>query len=263
MLGKTFAYSGTLEEGTITTTCPHGKNTVDVGMRFAQFAIVEGQNTGVIRYDAWVAAPNETNFYPDAMSSDQDYFEMMISPLGENNFVLDGDLIAPFEWTSEGEGSEPQVLGRNENVSNVKATGANYFRYAGKYFMVTPKVNEEGKVAGIELFDISEGFSAAKAVELIGGDIERRQLRFDPNSDDQNIKSLVVLLWPYAPAPMPKISLLTPTSNYSSLLTVRLTNLLKLKLTLLMNLKKVVQPTHLLTHLRANSLTKLSLSTIH
>ena len=31
---------------------------------------------------------------------------------------------------------------------------------------------------------------------------ERRQLRFDPNSDDQNIKSLVVLLWPYAPAPM-------------------------------------------------------------
>ena len=38
--------------------------------------------------------------------------------------------------------------------------------------MVTPKVNEEGKVAGIELFDISEGFSAAKAVELIGGDIE-------------------------------------------------------------------------------------------
>ncbi len=171
LLGRTIAYSGTLEDGTITATCPHGTLTSDIGMRFAQFAIVEGQNTGVVSYDAWIAPPNETNFYSDALSDCDDY-EMMISPLGENNFVLDGNLIAPFEWTSESEGSEPQVLGRNENVSNVKATGANYFRYAGKYFMVTPKVNDEGKVAGIELFDISEGFSAAKAVELIGGDIE-------------------------------------------------------------------------------------------
>ena len=172
LLGRTIAYSGTLEDGTITATCPHGTYTEDIGMRFAQFAIVEGQNTGVIRYDAWVALPNEANFYPDAISSDQDNFEMMISPLGENNFVLDGDLIAPFEWTADSEGAEPQVLGRNENVGNVKAVGTNYFRYAGKYFMVTPKVNEEGKVAGIELFDISEGFSAAKAIDLIGGEIE-------------------------------------------------------------------------------------------
>ena len=171
-LGKTIAYSGTLEEGTITATCPHGTHTSDIAMRIAQFAIVEGQNTGAIRYDAWVALPNEANFYGDAMSDCDDY-ELMVSPLGEdNNFVFDGNLIAPFEWNAQGEGSEPQVLGRNEKVSNVKAVGTNYFRYAGKYFMVTPKVNEEGKVAGIELFDISEGFSAAKAVELIGGDIE-------------------------------------------------------------------------------------------
>ena len=171
-LGKTIAYSGTLEEGTITTTCPHGTHTSDIAMRFAQFAIVDGQNTGVSRYDAWVALPNEANFYGDVMSDCDDY-ELMVSPLGEdNNFVLDGNLIAPFEWNAEGEGAEPQVLGRNEKVSNVKAVGTNYFRYAGKPFMVTPKVNEEGKVCGIELFDISNGLSEAKAVELIGGDIE-------------------------------------------------------------------------------------------
>lgn len=172
LLGRTIAYSGTLEDGTITTTCPHGTMTSEIGMRFAQFAIVEGQNTGVIRYDAWVAPPNEANFYPDGMSSDQDNFEMMISPLGENNFALDGDLIAPFEWNAEGEAAEPQVLGRNEAVSNVKANGTNYFRYAGKAFMVTPKINEEGKVCGIQLFDISEGFSAAKEIVLDGGEIE-------------------------------------------------------------------------------------------
>ncbi len=166
LLGRTMAYSGTIEDGTITMTCPHGTNTENVGMRFAQFAIVEGQKTGEIHYDAWIAPPNETNFYSDAMSSDQDNFEMMISPLGENNFVLDGDLIAPFEWTSEGGGSEPQVLGRNELVSNVKATGTNFFRYADKALMVTPKVNADGLVEGIQLFDITDGFSNAKEIEV-------------------------------------------------------------------------------------------------
>lgn len=172
LLGNTIAYSGTLEDGTLTATCPHGTLTEAIGMRFAQFSIVDGKNIGVIRYDAWVAAPNETNFYPDAMSSDQDNFEMMISPLGKNNFMLDGDLIAPFEWTSEGDATEPQVLGRNEAVSSVKANGTNFFRYAGKAFMVTPKVNEEGKVCGIQLFDINEGFSAAKEIILDGCEIE-------------------------------------------------------------------------------------------
>ena len=177
-LGKTIAYSGTLEEGTITTTCPHGTHTSDIAMRIAQFAIVDGQNTGAIRYDAWVALPNEANFYGDAMSDCDDY-ELMVSPLGEdNNFVFDGNLIAPFEWNAQGDGGEPQVLGRNEKVSSVKAIGTNYFRYAGKPFMVTPKVNEEGKVCGIELFDISNGLSDAKAVELVGSDIEPVEYKY-------------------------------------------------------------------------------------
>ena len=171
LMGKTIAYSGTLADGTLTTTCPHGTMESAIGMRFAQFAIVEGENTGAIRYDAWVAAPNETNFYPDAMSDCDDY-EMMISPLGKNNFVLDGNLIAPFEWNAEGDGTEPQVLGRNEAVSNVKANGTNYFRYAGKALMVTPKVNAEGLVEGIQMFDITDGFGAAKEIALDGAAIE-------------------------------------------------------------------------------------------
>ena len=165
LLGKTIAYSGTLADGTITTTCPHGTMESSIGMRFAQFSIVDGAKTGEIRYDAWVAAPNETNFYPDAMSDCDDY-EMMISPLGDkNNFILDGNLISPFEWTAEGDGSEPQVLGRNTLI-NAKANGANYFKYAGKTLMVAPSVNEDGKVAGLELYDITNGLDNAKAIEL-------------------------------------------------------------------------------------------------
>ncbi len=179
-VGKTLAYSGTLENGTLTTSSHHGTATSGIGMRFNQFAIAEGKMVGETILDSWDAVPNETYFYPDNVSSNADNFdyEIVVSPLGNNNnFVLDGDLIAPFEWSTDGNdkayaGLAATLIGRNEAVSSVKANGTNYFRYAGKAFMVTPKINEEGKVAGIELFDISEGFSTAKAVELIGGDIE-------------------------------------------------------------------------------------------
>ena len=175
-LGKTITYSGTLEEGTITTTCPHGKHTSDIAMRFAQFSIVDGQNTGAIRYDAWIALPNEANFYGDALSNCDDY-ELMVSPLGKNNFVLDGNLIAPFEWNAEGEGAEPQILGRNEKI-NAKVNGANYFKYAGKSLMVAPALNEEGKVVGIEMYDITNGLDNAKAIELNGATIEPTEFTY-------------------------------------------------------------------------------------
>lgn len=176
-IGKTLAYSGTIENGTLTTSCSHGTATSDIGMRFYQFAITDGQMLGGTILDSWDAVPNETYFYPDLVSTNYE-FEIMVSPLGNNNnFVLDGDLIAPFEWSTDGNdqayaGVAATLIARNEAVSNVKANGTNYFRYAGKAFMVTPKVNEEGKVCGIQMFDITEGFGAAKEIVLNGGEIE-------------------------------------------------------------------------------------------
>jgi hypothetical protein len=126
--------------------------------------------------DSWDDVPNETYFYPDNVSSNPDNwdFEIMVSPLGNNNnFVLDGDLIAPFEWSTDGNGSTSYgpiaaLIGRNESVSNVKANGANYFRYAGHALMVTPKVNAEGLVEGIQIFDVTDGFAAAKEIAFGG-----------------------------------------------------------------------------------------------
>ena len=180
VVGKTIAYSGTIENGTLTTSGYNGSSSASIGMRFNQFAIVEGQMVGETLLDSWDDVPNETYFYPDNVSSNPDNwdFEIMVSPLGNNNnFVLDGDLIAPFEWSTDGNGSTSfgpiaALIGRNEAVSSVKANGANYFRYAGKALMVTPKVNAEGLVEGIQMFDITEGFAAAKEIALEGAAIE-------------------------------------------------------------------------------------------
>ena len=176
VVGKTIAYSGTIENGTLTTSGYNGSSSSSIGMRFNQFAIVEGQMVGETLLDSWDDVPNETYFYPDNVSSNPDNwdFEIMVSPLGNNNnFVLDGDLIAPFEWSTDGNGSTSYgpiaaLIGRNESVSNVKANGANYFRYAGHALMVTPKVNAEGLVEGIQIFDVTDGFAAAKEISFGG-----------------------------------------------------------------------------------------------
>ncbi len=173
-VGKTIAYSGTVKNGTLTVSGYHGTATSEIGMRFNQFTFTEGQMVGEAILDSWDAVPNETYFYPDNLSSNVDNydFEIMVSPLGNNNnFVLDGDLIAPFEWSTDGNeqayaGISAILIGRNEKVASVKANGTNYFKYADRSFMVTPKVNADGLVEGIQLFDITDGFANAKEIAV-------------------------------------------------------------------------------------------------
>ena len=204
-IGKTLAYSGTIENGTLTASCHNGSSSSSIGMRFNQFAIAESQMVGETILDSWDAVPNEENFYPDNISSNADNwdYEIMVSPLGNNNnFVLDGDLIAPFEWSTDGNevayaGVAAKLIGRNEAVSSVKANGANYFKYAGKALMVAPSVNEEGKVAGLELYDITNGLDNAVEISLNGAALAEPveytyasahgELALELSSDDKTI----------------------------------------------------------------------------
>ena len=167
-LGKTIAYSGTLEDGIITASCPHGTHTSNIAMRWAQFAIVDGQLSGTARIDCWVNEANEVHFYGDALSDCDDY-ELATSPLNKDNFVLDGNKISPFEWyNADGEGL---LIGRNELVA-AKVNGANYFKYNGKTVMTAPAVNEEGKLTGLVAFDITNGFDKATEIKVNGAQID-------------------------------------------------------------------------------------------
>ena len=168
LLGKTISYSGTIEDGVMTASCPHGTHTSNIAMRWAQFAILEGQLSGTGRIDCWVSAPNETYFFGDALSDCDDY-EMMVSPLNKDYFVLDGNKVSPFEWRDEN--GEGVVVGRNELVA-AKVNGANYFKYNGKTVMTAPAVNEEGKLTGLVAFDITNGFDNATEIKVNGAQIE-------------------------------------------------------------------------------------------
>ena len=166
LIGKTLTYSGTLEDGNIITT---GQTNTGQIFRIAKFGISESKKVSEMRFNGNADATSKAIFAADKMSTSGD-FELMVSPLNPNNYVFDGNACAAFEWTGTTDNSTPQKLGEN-TIPNVKSNGANYFKYAGKSLMVTPKIDSDGKVSGIQLFNITDGFGSAKEIALTGASI--------------------------------------------------------------------------------------------
>ena len=170
-LGKSIAYSGTIDEGILSATAAHGTTTVNTPMRFAQYIIEDGKCID----DTYINTFNDPLFYPDAVSDCED-FELMISPLTDGNLVYDGNKIAPFEWSVAGSGTN-FIVGRNELIDK-KVNGANYFKYNGKTVMVAPDIDDNGKLIGIKAFNITDGFNKATEIALDGTQISPTDYSF-------------------------------------------------------------------------------------
>ena len=101
-------------------------------------------------------------------------FRLTLSPRGEKkDFIMDAEKMAPVEFKTAGSNEEPIVLGEfPAELIGLKFQGASYFMYAGRSMMVTPFQNEEGFVAGLKLFDITDGMDKAVEVKLDYGFFE-------------------------------------------------------------------------------------------
>ncbi len=184
IVGGTMAYSGTLAEGKLTLTSQHGTKTADIAMRMERLLISEEKYIGDERLDTWAKNYNETvnkYFYVDQLSADGRY-EMTLSPRSTEDvlhYFIDGNKTTPMEFYFAATGAaNPATIERNETFVNAGVNGASFFKYAGKDLMVAPKVNEEGKVAGIQLFDITEGIAKAKEIALQGAEIEPVEYKY-------------------------------------------------------------------------------------
>ena len=99
---------------------------------------------------------------------------LTLSPRGEKkDFIMDAEKMAPVEFKTAGSNEEPVVVGEfpAEQIG-LKYQGASYFKYAGTSMMVTPFESAEGFVAGVKLFDITEGLDKAVEVKLDYGFFE-------------------------------------------------------------------------------------------
>ena len=162
-VGNTFAFSGTLAEGTIAAT------TVTTGsskaVRYAIYSIYDGVVAGALRNQP--VGVTELTHGTD--------MKLVVSPRDSMSFILTSSLTAGNEWqivnTTK---SEPKVMGTLPFITNTP----NYFKYAGKAMMVAPTIDAEGKNTGVAVYDITAGVDKAQLIKTTNTTLEASEATY-------------------------------------------------------------------------------------
>ena len=170
--GYTMAVYGMSTNCNILTTGVHRYGN---GARFTTYNVVNGMLASETYFGHQLGSglgEKQLAIFDEA--EDGTDFRLTLSPRGEKkDFIMDAEKMAPVEFKTAGPNTDPPVLGEfDSTLIGVKFQGASYFKYAGRDMMVTPFQNEEGFVAGLKLFDITEGLDKAVEVKLDYGFFE-------------------------------------------------------------------------------------------
>ena len=161
--GHTMAYKGTSTNGTLVTT---GVTATGVKFRYSVYNVIDGV------YNE--PAVNDSEHYHftkgDAQTTDLlgANYEINMSLLAENTWVLDGELVDPFEITDPLTYNTQVTAGTTitEDLGK-KYNGASYVTVGEKVLMVAPFANPDGQLVGAEILDITKGFDAPQYVDMV------------------------------------------------------------------------------------------------
>ena len=162
--GYTIALYGMSDNCTILTTGVHRYGN---GARFTIYSVANGMLASEAYFGNCLGAGSNDLAVFDESEDGKD-FRLYLSPRGDKkDFIIDAEKMAPVEFETAGSNEDPIVLGEfDSSLIGVKFQGASYFMYAGRSMLVTPYENEEGFVAGLKLFDITDGLDKAVEVTL-------------------------------------------------------------------------------------------------
>ena len=161
--GHTMAYKGTSTNGTLVTT---GVTATGVKFRYSVYNVIDGVYTD--------PAVNDSEYYHftkgDAQTTDLlgANYELNVSPLAENTWVLDGNLVDPFEITDPLTYNTQVTAGATVNEElGKKYNGASYITVNGTVYMVAPFATPAGALVGVEILDITNGLGTAQYVDML------------------------------------------------------------------------------------------------
>ena len=162
-VGNTFAYSGTIAEGTIAATSVTTGSSKAV--RYAIYSISDGMVAGALRNQP--VGVTELTHGVD--------MKLVVSPRDSMSFILTSSLVAGNEWqivnTTK---SEPKVVGTLPFITNTP----NYFKYAGKALMTAPVQDAEGKNTGVAVYDITAGVDKAQLIKTTNTTLEASEATY-------------------------------------------------------------------------------------
>ena len=159
--GYTLAVYGESKDCVVLTTQRHyASSGASVGaVRMSCYSVADGQPSYI-----YYGKTTDNIFFAPVLGEDMN---LSLSPReNKKNFVMDAGKINPIEFklpSSQGNNVEP-IDTIPADMLNVKYNGATYFKYAGKALMAAPATDADGKVVGVKVLDITDGFG--KAVEV-------------------------------------------------------------------------------------------------
>ena len=161
--GHTMAYKGTSTNGTLVTT---GITATGNKFRYSVYNVIDGVYTD--------PAVNDSEYYHYTKGSAQTTdnigasYEINFSLLAENTWVLDGNLVDPFEITDPLTYNTEVTAGANVNEDlGKKYNGASYITVNGTVYMVAPFATPAGDLVAVEVLDITNGLGAAQYVDML------------------------------------------------------------------------------------------------
>lgn len=156
--GQTIAYKGTSTNGTLFAT---GVTASGVKFRYSVYNVIDGVHTdlGVNNSDYYHFTKGSAQT-TDALGAN---YQLVASPLAATNWILDGELVEPFEivdpltYNTEVTANPTLSVNLGEKYNGASCL-ANYNEH---HLMVAPYANGEGYLAGVKVVDIVDGFAAA------------------------------------------------------------------------------------------------------
>ncbi len=169
---QALAIDGPAGECTVTVIGTNMSSTVG-GMRFLKLGINNDVITSTVYTEKTISA--SSNFTLPKVGEPM----LTLSPRSDDNVVLDGDQILPFEVaTAKSNGVDSDVIGRFESdEDDAAAVGVSFFKYAKRQYMVTPYMQETA-VGGIKLYDITAGLDQAALVATTNTDLDPLACQF-------------------------------------------------------------------------------------
>lgn len=159
--GHTIAYKGTSTNGTLFAT---GVTASGVKFRYSVYNVIDGVHTD--------PSSNNSDYYHFTKGSAQTTdalganYQLVASPLASPNWILDGELVEPFEivdpLTFNTEVTANPTLSINLGK---KYNGASCLtNYEEHHLLLAPYANAEGNLTGVKVLGIADGL--ANAVEI-------------------------------------------------------------------------------------------------
>ena len=162
--GHTMAVKGTSTNATIMVT---GMNLTSPGKsRYSVFSVIDGAYVEpAVNDGTHYHFTKGTNITLETLGES---YELNVSPLAENTWVLDGELVDPFEITDPLTYNTEVTVGvtLNEDLGK-KYNGASYVTVGEQVWMVAPFATPAGDLVAVEILDITNGLGAAQYVNML------------------------------------------------------------------------------------------------